>query len=108
MDYATGKSVDVFVPTSVKELMDKPFEPKVVEPEDTTPEDTTPEDTTSEDTTPTNTEAKETEANTNASANTEKTADEKKGCSGSIGISAAAVFAIAGGAMTVARKKKEN
>ena len=108
VDYAEGRSINVFVPTAVKELMVKPFEPKVEEPKDTEPEATEPEATEPEATEP---EATEGDATTKAPDNndaSDKTDDKKGGCSGAIGASAVAVFAVVGGAMMVARKKKED
>ena len=105
--YMTGKTVDVFVPASVKTLMDAPFTPKVEEqPNDTEPTDTQPTETQPTETQPQVTEPQATETQANATETQANTAEG--GCASAIGVSALAVFALAGGAMMIARKRRED
>lgn len=113
VEYAEGFTVDVIVPASVKVLMEKTFEAAPLEPstpDQPTPDDNgTTDDSKSEDKTENKPEDKNdaaTEAPKDTQAVTAEPAD--KGCSGSMGISAIAVFALAGGAVAIARKKKED
>ena len=105
--YMAGKTVDVFVPASVKTLMDAPFTPKVEEqqPTDTEPTETEPTETQPTVTEPT---ATETQANATEAPTSDTQAAEEGGCASAIGVSALAVFALAGGAMMIARKRRED
>ena len=103
--YMAGKTVDVFVPASVKTLMDAPFTPKVDEPTDTEPTETEPTETQPTVTEP---QATETQANATEAPTSDTQAAEEGGCASAIGVSALAVFALAGGAMMIARKRRED
>ena len=104
--YTTGKTADVFVPASVKTLMDAPFTPKVEEPTETEPTETEPTETQPTGTEPNTTETQANATETQAATDTQATATA--GCASAIGVSALAVFALAGGAMMIARKRRED
>ena len=104
--YTTGKTVDVFVPASVKTLMDAPFTPKVEEQQPTDTEPTETEPTVTEPTV-TEPQATQPQATEQPQATDTQTTGET-GCASAIGVSALAVFALAGGAMMIARKRKED
>ena len=105
--YMTGKTADVFVPASVKTLMDAPFTPKVEEqqPTDTEPTETEPTVTEPTVTEPQATQPQATETQANA---TDTQTTGETGCASAIGVSVLAVFALAGGAMMIARKRRED
>lgn len=113
VEYAEGFTVDVIVPASVKVLMDKTFEAAPLGPstdDNGTTDDGTTDDGTTDDSKADDKTADDSDTETEAPKDTQGATVEtpEKGCSGSMGVSAIAIFALAGGAVAIARKKKED